>query len=110
MIAKLIEIRDRHTFIAAIAVKCDPTNAAERFLLRRSGYGDGVYVMVGKIDGSECGDFTYDPYGHKVGARTMLEAHKWLTIHFDEIEAGAVLDVEFILGETSVPKITERTS
>lgn len=108
MIAKLVEIRDRHTMIPAIAVKCDPANAAEAFLLRRAGYGsDNVYVLLGKIDGSEMGDFAYDPFGHATAARTMREAHKWLIAHFDEIEPGAVVDVEFLLGESSDPKVSE---
>ena len=108
MHAKLVEIRDRHTLIPAIAVKCVPVNDQERYLLGRAGYGPAeTYVLLGKIDGAEMGGFTYDPYGHNTSARTMIQAHIWLIKHFDEIEPGAVVDVEFILGETTTAKTSE---
>ena len=38
----------------------------------------------------------------------MTAAHEWLLKNFDEVDDGAVLDVEFILGETKEPKVSER--
>ena len=38
----------------------------------------------------------------------MRTAHEWLREHFDEIEDGGVVDVEFILGERAEPKRSER--
>ena len=38
MKAKALEIRDRGTFIPALAVDMNPSNGAQRYLLRRCGY------------------------------------------------------------------------
>ncbi len=40
--------------------------------------------------------------------REPIQLHTWLIDHFDEIESGAVVDVEFILGEKPAPKVSER--
>jgi hypothetical protein len=34
----------------------------------------------------------------------MQAAHQWIEGHFHKLESGAVVDVEFILGETTEPK------
>jgi len=41
-------------------------------------------------------------------ARTMLEAHRHVAAHWNELQSGDVVDVEFILGETAAPKVSER--
>jgi hypothetical protein len=38
----------------------------------------------------------------------MPVAHDWIRAHFDELEDGDVVDVEFILKEKPKPKISER--
>ena len=38
----------------------------------------------------------------------MPIAHNYVLDHFDELEDGDVVDVEFILGETEVKKTSER--
>lgn len=38
----------------------------------------------------------------------MPTAHKWIIENWDELEHGQVVDVEFILGIASEPKIAER--
>lgn len=40
----------------------------------------------------------------------MHTAHEWITKHFHTLKNGDVVDVEFILGETKVPKRSERFS
>jgi len=40
----------------------------------------------------------------------MLNAHKYIKEHWDELRSGSVVDVEFILGESKEPKASERTS
>jgi hypothetical protein len=111
MICKTIEIRDRATYIAALAIKLIPTNEADRYLLARSGYGPDVtvqstYVLLMGLAGG-LDKMTCDPYDWGDN-RSRHVAHLWLIEHFDEIESGAVVDVEFILGETSGPKVSER--
>jgi hypothetical protein len=107
---KLIELRDRGTFIPMLAIKPVPRSEEERYLLARAGYGrspddQGEYVLLARLEG---GPLRYDPYDWEPPVRTFREAHLWLQDHWDEIASGAVLDVEFIRGETTAPKISER--
>ncbi|MBI1188267.1 MAG: hypothetical protein GC206_13215 [Alphaproteobacteria bacterium] len=102
MEVKLIEIRDRATFIAAWAFKTESHERTQQYLLRRCGWEpDGV--IMGRLDS---GSGQAGPYDWN--DRTMTTAHVWLCKHFDEVENGAVVDVEFILGETREPKRSER--
>jgi len=50
--------------------------------------------------------FWNDPYGWK--GRTMPVAHNYIIENWEEIRDGDVIDVEFILGETTVKKVSER--
>lgn len=107
MIAKTFEIRDRATFIAALAIQCDPASEAERYLLARSGYGlapedQRKYVILCRLDGNLS---TCDPYDWPRG--TMPAAHDYIQKHFDKLMTGSVIDVEFIQGVTSMPKLSE---
>ena len=98
MKAKLIEVLDRMTFIPVLAVE---VSASDGFLARRAGYGTRC-IVFGKLSG---GLFAYDPYQH--GDRTMTAAHDYVERHWDELESGAVVDVEYVLGETKQPKRSE---
>lgn len=105
MIVKAVEIRDRGTFIPAIAIRMLAANERQRWLLARCGFrGDGVTLMrIGDQRASA------DPYKWgEWGGRTMPVAHQWLETNFDDISDGAVIDVEFILGETEACKRSER--
>ena len=112
MKSKLFEIRDKATFIPVLAVQFGSEHEAERYLAARAGYGrtrveQEQYVFVCKIDGNDTGG-TYDPYQWVGGAKTMGVAHQHIIEHFDELEPGAVVDVEHILGSTDEPKTSER--
>lgn len=107
MTVKLFEIRDRATFISTMAIKLSPQNEAERYLLLREGFGNTAndhekYVLLTRLVGEV---INYDPY--EWPNRTMYEAHKYIKEHFDELENGAVIDVEFILNETDKMKVSE---
>lgn len=108
MQTKLFEIRDRATFIPCIAILLNgfdhSLTDAERWLLRRAGYGDDC-VLFGRLDG---GGFCYDPYDFPPNPRTLRVAHDYISKHFYELESGAVVDVEFILDESQKPKTSER--
>lgn len=109
MIAKTVEIRDAATFIPALAVKLEPTTEQDRYLLGRAGYGitresQARYVVLARVAGG-VGYATSDPYNWQ--SSTMQRAHAWLLEHFDEIESGAVVDVEYITGMASAPKVSE---
>lgn len=103
---KLFEIRDKATFIPAIGTLCrleDSASAQENYLMARAGYGNDGCILFTRLDG---GHAHYDVYGGW-NSRTMQVAHDYITTHWDELESGAVIDVEFILGETTRPKASE---
>lgn len=110
MKAKTFEVRDRHTFIPVLAVKLEPSNQGDRYLLARAGYGPSPeaqekYIQLIRIQGGH-GPTTCDPY--EWDDRTFFTAHQHLVENFDQLESGAVIDVQFILGETSAPEKSER--
>lgn len=111
MKTKALEIRDRMTFIPAMAVDMNPDamdiEGRQRYLLRRCGYKcDGSpNVVVARLDGDGRHAFN-DPYDHT--DRTWRVAHGYIIEHWDELQDGDVIDVEFILGETTTKKISER--
>ena len=108
MKAKALEIRDVGTFIPALAVDINPDNDAQRYLMRRCGYPcDGQpNVIVTWLDGG--GQASNDPYSW--GGRTWPVAHNYIIEHWDELADGDVVDVSFILGETTTRKISERVA
>lgn len=110
MEAKTIEVRDAATFIPALAVKFSPTNLDDRYLLARAGYGthqaeQEKYILFGRLDGHS--SLMYSPNQWGGDTRTMPTVHLHLIDHWDEIESGDVIDVQFLLGETDEPKISE---
>lgn len=110
MIAKLFEIRDKATFIPILAVKMAPANESERYLLGCAGYGttaktQSQYVQLVRINGGD-GESHCSPYDW--GNNTLVEAHKHIEANFDDMEEGAVVDVEYITGQTQQPKISQR--
>jgi hypothetical protein len=131
MKAKALEIRDKGTFIAILAVDMNPVppypktghhtftehefkagveaSSAQRYLLRRCGYPcDGrpnIVITHMSADGQKACN---DP--HYWGGRTLPVAHKFIIEHWDNLKDGDVVDVEFILGETKAPKVSESRS
>lgn len=111
MIAKTFEIRDVATFIPVLAVKLNPSNEKDRYLLGRAGYGttpdnQAEYVMLCNLDGGN-GRCTVDEYDWGI-SRTRTVAHAYIKKNFDTMESGAIVDVQFILGETAEPKASEQ--
>lgn len=104
---KLFEVRDRATLIPVIAIRLGCRNEAERYLLSRAGYGkekaeQEEYVLYA---GLESFDMECDPY--KQVNRTRHISHAYILKNWEELTSGDVIDVQFILGETNVPKISE---
>ncbi len=103
---KTFEIRDRGTFIPIVAIRIAPrewANMADVYLAGRAGYVAPLILMTSLhgMDEAQC-----DP--EEWGTRTRQVAHRYIAEHFSELESGSVIDVEFILGETPAPKISER--
>jgi hypothetical protein len=112
--AKALEVRDRGTFIPMLCIDMNPENTAtvhkydaQRWLLRRCGHqcdGEPNIIMT-VLYGN--GEATNDPYAWKV-SRTCQVAHDYIIKNWLNLKDGDVVDVEFILGETSEPKRSER--
>ena len=111
MITKTFEVRDSCTFIPIIAIKLIPTFESDRYLLSRAGWGEtakeqATHILVSRLDGGKS-EMNCDPYSWTDSPRTLRVAHRYLIEHFDELKSGAVIDVEFILGESAVEKTPE---
>lgn len=107
---KFFEIRDSGTFIATMAFRFDPQSDAARYLLARSGYGRAIeaqkkYVMLTRLGGDHPA-VQHDPY--LWGSTTMQKAHHYIEAHYDVLNDGEVIDVEYIMGTTAEKKISER--
>lgn len=110
MEVKCLELRDAGTFIPVICIRPVADNDAQSYLLRRDGYrADDTERCIIMID-AQCRGVSYDPYNWPREARTKPHAHLWIEQHWHELIDGAVIDIEFILGETTQPKISERIS
>ena len=79
----------------------------ESYLLGRAGFNLSTpTIMLGNINAGS-GQFENDPYDWR-DTRTLRHAHKHISENWDIIQSGDVIDVEFILGETTFRKESER--
>jgi len=113
----LLEVRDSMTFIPVVAMDTDPGHRdvdrggyhsakyeERRWLLRRAGYSpDGSTIILVNLNDCRASN---EPYGWN--GRTMTVAHEYIERNWGELQDGDVIDVEFILGETTVKKTSER--
>jgi hypothetical protein len=108
MEVKCLEVRDAGTFIPVICIRPVPDNEGQRYLLRRDGYrGDASEHCIIVIK-AQCRGVSYDPCNWPNDTRTMPNAHGYIKRHWEELKDGDVIDVEYITGETSEPKVSER--
>lgn len=113
MISKTFEIRDVGTFMPVLAVKLQPGNDNDRYLLARSGYGtspteQASYVMVWRLEGGGNSLATTDIYDSS--SDTMRIAHQHIIENFEALESGSVICCEFITGRRAAPKLSERVT
>jgi hypothetical protein len=112
---KLVELRDRATFIPMIAVKLTHRGAAEAYLLRAAGFGDTQidplkdpsvqpYVVLVNLVKDEA---HWDAFQWS-NRRSFTPVHFWLINNWDSFTSGDVLDVEYILKEVAEPKQSQR--
>ena len=102
MKTKLFEVRDEGTFLPVVAIQCEPANERETYLLARCGYGrqPSEFVLLARLNADT--ELRYDP--ERWGGRTMPAAHQYILDHWDELQTGDVVDVQYILGEAKTPK------
>lgn len=110
MEVKCLEIRDVATFLPVICIRPTADNESQRYLLRRDGYradSDEHWIIL--ID-AQCRAVAYDwPYW-PANPRTKRVAHKYIHDNWAVVNDGDVIDVEYILGESQVPKTSERVT
>lgn len=105
MKVKCLEIRDRATFIPVICIEPVADNDRQAYLLRRDGYIGGGESCIIMID-SGCRGVANDPYDWP--GRTKRAAHNWIQDNWSSLADGDVVDIEFILGESTTKKVSER--
>lgn len=113
MKVKTLEIRDEGTFVPVLCVDMNPdialtgVNEGQRYLLRRCGYACDLWpnILMTRLS-ADGGAAWNDPYGW--GGRTFPVAHKYIIENWEGLRDGDVVDVSFILGETTKPKLSER--
>ena len=113
METKLFEIRDRATMIVVMATRMSVDDPSEEWLLERAGFGSATSCrhFIVMSDGLPPGDgieMIYFPATWR--DRTHKIAHQWMVEKWEELPTGSVIDVEFILGETKTPKLSERVT
>lgn len=108
MEVKILEIRDIGTMIPVICINMNSTSAIQHWHLRRVGYpcdwNPNIAIAHLSADGTP---FCNDPFQWR-GSRTWHVAHDYIIKKWEELKDGDVVDVQFILGETSAPKTSER--
>lgn len=110
---KVFEIRDSGTFIPVLCVRVNASwrerigngpPAREDYLIRRAGYGtDPLVIMTALRASNEFATYKYYAWEERESSRTRTIAHKYIIDHWGELQTGDVIDVQFILGETSAP-------
>jgi hypothetical protein len=106
MKVKIFEIRDAGTFIPVICIHPTPDNEEQRYLLCRDGYsGTDTEHYIIMID-AQCSGCSYGSYSWV--SRTKRVAHTFIQENWYDLCDGDVIDVEYILGETTEKKISER--
>lgn len=111
MEVKTFEVRDAGTFIPCLAIRLNPATEKDRYLIGRAGYGSdaetqGEYVIFGRLQAES--EFQHDSFAWD--NRTMKNAHEQVKLQFDILESGAVIDVQYWLGETGAPNKSESES
>lgn len=102
MKTKIFEIRDRATFIPVLCTKLKSYDQREASLLGAAGYSaESNFVMVTELENPKNTQYSCY-YGRN--DRTFTVAHQHIEENFDSLKTGDVIDVEFILGETTKRK------
>lgn len=100
---KMVEIRDRETFIPSLIILMMPENEEEMYLMKQAGYGfTNPCIMLIPIQSPWYSARSSDEYVMKNG-RTLSVAHKYIENNFHDLKNYQVIDVEFILGEVEQP-------
>ena len=110
MIFKTLEVRDDMTHIPVLAISMLAENAIQAYYVHeRCGHPrDGRSIVLMRLYDLKATNDPYEWPSITGDQRTLPNAHNWIIDHFSELKDGDVVDVSYILGETGVPKISER--
>lgn len=102
--AKVLEILDRATYIPVIATDIFSGEAQESRHTRRLGFNplNRNKIIITRFDPIRTLYNVYD----EPNTRTR-EAYRYIQDHFDKLKSGDVIDIEYLLGETSMPKLSD---
>lgn len=102
---KFFEVRDEGTHIPVLCVKVAYEYGMRgEYQMRRSAFspGDSLTHLVNL----NSGEGRSNPAHWKSG-RTMRVAYNAIVDQWEDLKSGDVIDVQYILGETSVKKLSE---
>ena len=110
LVSKTLEIRDSGTLVPALAISMASSEVVAAWYLHyRAGYSsDGSTIVLMDLNNQRA---TSDPYEWQriaPGMRTMHVAHVFIEQEFANLKDGDVVDVEYLLGITKAPKVSER--
>ena len=105
MTSKTFELRDVATTIPVLAIRLDPACDADFHVLASAGFAPdpGTYLLLVHLESMRV-QYAPENWGNN---RTMHVAHRYLLDAFDRLMPGAVVDVQWILGETETAKRSE---
>ena len=103
MKTKLFEIRDRGTFMPAMATIMTSSNLEEIYLLKSSGFSNSPLIVLYFL---ELNEGHWDPYHWE--DRTRFTSHQYIQENWEKLTSGDVIDIEYVLGETTEPKVSQR--
>lgn len=89
------------TFIPFLAIKLDVANREESYLARSSGWITNF--LFTRLSANEL-----EVANRWHGERTLGTSCQYIMENWDELKNGQVIDVEYVLGEVSKPKISQR--
>ncbi len=113
MIIRAIEIRDKATFIPALAIYVVEENEAQFYLMRRCGFPvapspHSIILMRLNDQRANSDPYSWGDRTHRVAHLHLLEIATSVVGFAVGVRDGMVIDVEHILGEISAPKRSER--
>jgi len=108
MNVKVLEIRDRATMIPALAIRQSyPVDRCSVHLLSHVGFGRVFEDQCGYVFLMRLVDHETQSDPNCWTGRTMHTAHRHICDHWDDLEDGSVIDVEYLLGESDMPKTSD---
>lgn len=103
MESKVFEVRDRMTFIPLIAVRMNHREADERYLVRQAGWREEF--LFGRMSNDSIALEHVARWRH---CATLGTACEFIAQNWEALENGAVIDSEYIRGESKQPKVKQR--